>query len=172
MTIMALQIEVPTGIKLSSLKNPIIYFIAYIVSFTIAMAFWYNYHCLFAKVTNISKRVFWLNVIWLIMMSLFPMATGWISKYPFATLPQIFYISVYILWCLSYYALQFFLLIDNNVNLNDKEFNVVRLHAKLDIILLILAIAACYFLFTCIGNNNCYYPDNHLDGLHRLSLMI
>ncbi|CCI87810.1 TMEM175 family protein [Lactobacillus gigeriorum] len=60
MTIMALQIEVPTGIKLSSLKNPIIYFIAYIVSFTIAMAFWYNYHCLFAKVTNISKRVFWL----------------------------------------------------------------------------------------------------------------
>lgn len=74
------------------------------------------------------------------------MATGWISKYPFATSPQIFYISVYILWCLSYYALQFFLLIDNNVNLNDKEFNVVRLHAKLDIILLILAIAATFFL--------------------------
>lgn len=110
MTIMALEIKIPTGINLADFKHSALYIAAYFVSFIISMAFWFNYHRLFMKIDYITKRGFWINVLWLIMMSLFPMATGWLSEHPMAKIPAYFYYLVYLLWCISYYLLEYVLL--------------------------------------------------------------
>lgn len=74
------------------------------------------------------------------MMSLFPMATGWLSEHPIAKIPAYFYYLVYLLWCISYYLLEYVLLIDNDIPIKDKRFKTLRIHSVLDLVLLILSI--------------------------------
>ena len=84
MTIMVLEIKIPEGATLWSLLRERAYFLAYLISFFRIAATWYNHHYLFANAQWISRKVFWLNIVWLFFMSLFPVATGWISADPFS----------------------------------------------------------------------------------------
>lgn len=47
MTIMVLEIKIPTGDNLESLWHEVSYFYAFIISFIVIASSWYNYHYFF-----------------------------------------------------------------------------------------------------------------------------
>lgn len=113
MTIMALEIKVPTGVSWQSLLAEGPYFAAFIVSFAVIAGSWYHHHYLFTRAKWISKRAFWVNNLWLLLMAFFPVATGWVSEHINARVPEYFYFFVYLAWAAAYYLLSHVLVNDN-----------------------------------------------------------
>ena len=113
MTIMVLEIKIPEGATLWSLLRERAYFLAYLISFFRIAATWYNHHYLFANAQWISRKVFWLNIVWLFFMSLFPVATGWISADPFSRAAAYFYFLIFAVWGVTFYIMVAVLAKDN-----------------------------------------------------------
>ena len=102
LTIMVLEFKTPETAKWTGIIHQLPYFFAYIVSFLFVGVAWYNHHYMFALALRISKKVYWINNLWLFSMSLLPVATGWVGKFPQATGPEYLYLFVFIFWSLSY----------------------------------------------------------------------
>ncbi|WP_295730489.1 TMEM175 family protein [uncultured Limosilactobacillus sp.] len=113
MTIMVLEIKIPSGSHFSALWSEKAYFLAYLISFFRIAATWYNHHFLFTSAQWISRKVFWANVVWLFFMSLFPVATGWISADPFSKAAAYFYFLIFAIWGITFYIMVAMLANDN-----------------------------------------------------------
>lgn len=113
MTIMVLEIKIPRGSGWLAVWSEKAYFLAYLISFFRIATTWYNHHYLFTTARWISKRVFWLNMIWLFFMSLFPVATGWISEQIHSRVAAYFYFLIFTVWAITYYVMVGILAKDN-----------------------------------------------------------
>lgn len=113
MTIMVLEIKIPSGANLWALWREKAYFLAYFISFFRIAATWYNHHFLFTNAQWISRKVFWVNIGWLFFMSLFPVATGWISADPFSKAAAYFYFLIFAIWGITFYIMVAMLARDN-----------------------------------------------------------
>lgn len=113
MTIMVLEIKPPLGSGWKSLFTEKAYFLAYLVSFFLIATTWYNNHYLFNHSKWISVSTFWVNIMWLFMMSFSPVATAWISREPNSKAAAYFYLGIYILWELSFDLMTVILIRDN-----------------------------------------------------------
>ncbi|WP_421017139.1 TMEM175 family protein [Furfurilactobacillus cerevisiae] len=111
-TIMVLEIKAPSTFKFSAALSDLTYLSAYALSYFVICNGWYNHHYLLAITKWFSRRAFWANNIWLFTMSLIPVATAWVSRFPFAKGPEYLYFTVYVLWDVAYYGLSFVLLRD------------------------------------------------------------
>ncbi|WEE35622.1 TMEM175 family protein [Lactiplantibacillus paraplantarum] len=105
MTIMVLEVKIPVGPTFKSLSQEAPYFLAFIVSFMIICSAWYYHHYLFAHSKLISRKIYWVNCIWLLSMAFFPVATGWVSEFPLKREPGYFYFGIYIIWAILFYVL-------------------------------------------------------------------
>lgn len=105
MTIMVLEIKIPAGSSLHDLLCERAFFVAYLISFFRIATTWYNHHYLFTNARWISKSVFWLNILWLFFMSLFPVATGWVSEQPRSRAAAYFYFLIFTVWGVSFYIM-------------------------------------------------------------------
>lgn len=76
MTIMVLEFKTPTSPDWRAIFADLPYLFAYVVSFLFMGVAWYNHHYMFALSKRLTKRVFWLNNLWLLTMSLIPVATA------------------------------------------------------------------------------------------------
>lgn len=83
------------------------------ISFFRIATIWYNHHYLFTTANWISKRAFWLNMIWLFFMLLFPVATGWISEQIHSRVAAYFYFLIFTVWAITYYVMVWILAKDN-----------------------------------------------------------
>ncbi|AVI94409.1 Potassium channel [Oenococcus oeni] len=101
-TIMILEFKVPNSAKWKGITQQFPYFFAYIISFIFIGVAWYNHHYMFALAIRISKKVYWVNNFWLFSMSLLPIATGWVGKFPNFRNPEYLYFLVFIFWSLTY----------------------------------------------------------------------
>ena len=72
LTIMVLEFKTPETAKWTGIIHQLPYFFAYIVSFLFVGVAWYNHHYMFALALRISKKVYWINNLWLFSMSLLP----------------------------------------------------------------------------------------------------
>lgn len=115
-TIMVLEIKAPAGGSFSNLFSEWHTVFAYAVTFFLICTTWYNHHYLINNASWISKRSFWLNCLWLFMMSFFPVATNWVGSFPTAAAPEYFYIIVYACWGIAFYLLTMSLMKDNPDN--------------------------------------------------------
>lgn len=113
MTIMVLELKIPTGDNFQALLNERNYFIAYLISFFLIATTWYNHHYIFTIAKWISKKAFWANCVWLFLMSLTPVSTAWISEYTNSQTVAYFYFILYTLWGISFYVLLSILIKDN-----------------------------------------------------------
>ena len=113
MTIMVLEIKILQGSSWSGLWAERSYFLAYVISFFRIATTWYNHHYLFTIADWVSKRVFWLNIIWLFFMSLFPVATGWVSQQLYSQAAAYFYFLIFTVWGITFYIMVAFLARDN-----------------------------------------------------------
>ncbi len=104
-TIMVLEMKVPEGTDLSSLKPVLPIFGGYLLSFIYLGIYWNNHHHLFQSIHIVNGRVLWANLHLLFWLSLIPFATGWMGENQFAKIPVVLYGFVLLMSGLAYFLL-------------------------------------------------------------------
>jgi uncharacterized membrane protein len=105
-TIMVLELKVPTGASLSALGPTLSVFLVYILSFVNVGIYWNNHHHLLYAAKRIDGRTIWANLHLLFWLSLIPFTTAWMGENHFAAVPTAIYGCVLILAGLAYTILQ------------------------------------------------------------------
>lgn len=104
-TIMVLEIKVPHGDSLNSLKPLLPVFLSYVLSFIYVGIYWNNHHNMLHAVQKVSGAVLWANAHLLFWLSLIPFATGWMGENQFAAWPVALYGVVLFMAGTAYYIL-------------------------------------------------------------------
>jgi uncharacterized membrane protein len=106
MTIMVLELKVPHGTDLESLRPLVPVFLSYVLSFVYLGIYWNNHHHMLQATRKINGKVLWANLNLLFWLSLLPFATGWMGENHFAPIPTAGYGVVLLLAAISYTILQ------------------------------------------------------------------
>ena len=104
-TIMVLELRPPPGDSLTALQSLIPGLLIYVLSFTIIGIYWNNHHHLLRATRRISGGVMWANLHLLFWLSLVPVVTAWVGKYPQSQWPAVAYGAVGLLAGVAYYLL-------------------------------------------------------------------
>jgi uncharacterized membrane protein len=84
-TIMVLDLKVPTGGALSDLAHSLPLLIAYMLSFVNVGLYWNNHHHLFQLNPRIDGKVLWSNLFLLFWLSLVPFVIRWLDDSAYST---------------------------------------------------------------------------------------
>lgn len=90
-TLMAFNVKPPAGASLSALRTDLPELLVYVLSFAIVGTYWNNHHHLLRATARISGGVMWSNLHLLFWLSLLPIATGWVGRFPGEATPTAFY---------------------------------------------------------------------------------
>lgn len=104
-TIMVLELKIPHGDKLVSLKPLIPVLISYILSFINVAIYWNNHHHMIHAAQHINGKVLWANMHLLFWLSLVPFTTGWMGENHFTTWPVAVYGTVLFMAGIAYFIL-------------------------------------------------------------------
>jgi uncharacterized membrane protein len=102
MTIMVLELKVPHGAELASLRPLAPVFVSYVLSYLYLAIYWNNHHHLLHASSRVDGRILWANMLLLFWLSLFPFVTHWIGESGLAATPVAVYGSVLLLAALAY----------------------------------------------------------------------
>ncbi|WP_026451750.1 TMEM175 family protein [Aequorivita capsosiphonis] len=105
-TIMVLELKVPEGTDLQSLKSVLPVFSSYVLSFIYVGIYWNNHHHMMYTVEKVSGGILWANLHLLFWLSLIPFVTGWMGENHFAKLPMAMYGGVLLMAAIAYFILQ------------------------------------------------------------------
>lgn len=105
-TIMILELKIPHGTDLESLRPLLPVFLTYVLSFIYLGIYWNNHHHMFQATDRINGKILWANMNLLFWLSLIPFTTGWMGENHFAPLPTAVYGVVLLLAAVSYTILQ------------------------------------------------------------------
>ena len=86
-TIMVLEIRVPQGTTLESLRAGVPVFLAYVLSYLNVGIFWNNHHHMLHASERVNGKVLWANLALLFWLSLVPFVVRWIDEQGLTTLP-------------------------------------------------------------------------------------
>jgi len=104
-TIMVLEIKVPHGDTIASLKPLYPVFLSYVLSFIYIGIYWNNHHHMLHTVQHINGSTLWANTHLLFWLSLVPFATDWMGENHFTALPVAVYGVILFMAGFSYYIL-------------------------------------------------------------------
>jgi uncharacterized membrane protein len=79
-TIMVLELRVPHGSDLATLRPLLPVFLTYVLSFLYLGIYWNNHHHLLKACGTMSGGIMWANLHLLFWLSLFPFVTGWMGE--------------------------------------------------------------------------------------------
>ena len=105
-TIMVLEIRVPRGADLASLREDLPVLLAYVLSYVNVGIFWNNHHHMLHVTERVNGRVLWANLVLLFWLSLVPFVIRWIDEAGFAPAPVAAYGLVLVGASVSYTVLQ------------------------------------------------------------------
>jgi uncharacterized membrane protein len=105
-TIMVLELKVPHGDTLDSLRPLLPVYLSYVLSFVYVGIYWNNHHHLLHTVRTVTGGVLWANLHLLFWLSLLPFSTGWMGENHFAAMPSALYGLNLLLAAIAYYVLQ------------------------------------------------------------------
>jgi uncharacterized membrane protein len=103
---MVLELRVPHGAELATLKPLLPVFLTYLLSFIYVRIYWNNHHHLLKAAHKVTGAIMWANLHLLFWLSLFPFVTGWMGEDHFTTVPTALYGTVMLLAATAYYILQ------------------------------------------------------------------
>jgi uncharacterized membrane protein len=106
MTIMVLELKVPHGIELASLRALFPVFLSYVLSFIYLGIYWNNHHHMLSVTHQVSGGTLWANLHLLFWLSLIPFASGWMGENQFASVPTALYGVILLLAACAYLLLQ------------------------------------------------------------------
>ena len=90
-TIMAFSIPTPDGSTPGALRGLAPHLLVYVLSFVMVGIYWVNHHHLLRSADRISGSVMWSNLFLLFWLSLFPIVTAWVGRFPRHGLPAASY---------------------------------------------------------------------------------
>ncbi len=97
-TIMVFDIKIPeTSAQITSteariaLINLLPKLFTYLLSFIVLATMWVNHHAMYHKIKHSTNQLIWYNTNLLFWMSLIPLPTAYIAKYPFLPEASLFY---------------------------------------------------------------------------------
>ncbi len=93
-TVMLLEMKVPSGAGLDALRPLLPLFLSYVLSFLYVGIYWNNHHHMMHVASTVNGAVLWANLHLLFWLSLLPFATGWMGENHFAALPTALYGAV------------------------------------------------------------------------------
>jgi uncharacterized membrane protein len=105
-TIMVLELKVPHGESLETLRPLVPVFLSYVLSFVYLGIYWNNHHHMLHATHRVTGPMLWANLHLLFWLSLFPFATGWMGENHFASTPVALYGVVTLMAAIAYYILQ------------------------------------------------------------------
>jgi uncharacterized membrane protein len=104
-TIMVLELRVPEGADLTTLRPLVPVFLSYIFSFIFLGIYWNNHHHLLHAVEHVDGRILWANLHLLCWLSLVPFVTAWLGHTHFASVPVALYGVVLLFAGVAYFIL-------------------------------------------------------------------
>src|ERR1700735_1777518 len=105
-TIMVLELKVPSGSSLSSLMSSLPIYLTYALSFVNVGIFWNNHHHMLHATDRINGAVLWFNLFLLFCMSLVPFVIRWMDETHFAATPTAAYGAVLAMAAIAYVLLE------------------------------------------------------------------
>jgi uncharacterized membrane protein len=90
-TIMVLELKVPSGSDWASVQPLIPVTLSYVLSFIYVGIYWVNHHHLLHAARQVNGRVLWANLHVLFWLSLIPFVTRWMGENYLAPLPVALY---------------------------------------------------------------------------------
>ena len=105
-TIMVLELKVPSGAEFGALGPLLPVFLSYILSFAYLAIYWNNHHHMLHTVSRVTGAILWANLHLLFWLSLFPFVTGWMGENQFAPMPMALYGFVLLMAAIAYFVLQ------------------------------------------------------------------
>lgn len=115
-TIMVLELKIPHGADLESLRPLFPVFLTYVLSFVNLGIYWNNHHHMLQATKQINGKVLWANTHLLFWLSLIPFVTGWLGENHFEPLPTAIYGIVLLAASIAYYILQSLIVADHEAN--------------------------------------------------------
>lgn len=106
MTIMVLELKIPHGADIESIRPLLPIFLSYVLSFIYLGIYWNNHHHMLQATKKVNGAILWANMHLLFWLSLVPFATGWMGENHFAALPTALYGVVLLCCAISYTVLQ------------------------------------------------------------------
>lgn len=103
---MVLEMKVPRGVDLESLRPVLPVFMSYVLSFVYIGIYWNNHHHMLHTTHNVTGAMLWANLHLLFWLSLFPFATGWMGENHFALMPSALYGVILLMAAMAYWVLQ------------------------------------------------------------------
>ena len=104
-TIMVLEMKVPEGDSLRSLRPLLPVFFGYLLSFINIGIYWNNHHHMLHAAQKVNGTVLWANIHLLFWLSLIPFFTGWMGENHFTLWPVVLYGVVLLMAGVAYYIL-------------------------------------------------------------------
>ena len=112
-TIMVLEMKVPSGTDVAALAASAPVFSAYVLSYVNVGIFWLNHHHMMHATVHIDGRVLWANLALLFRLSLVPFMIRWIDEAGFSPLPTAAYGVVLAMAAVSYRLMQAAIIVRN-----------------------------------------------------------
>ncbi|MCC6650876.1 MAG: DUF1211 domain-containing protein [Candidatus Eisenbacteria bacterium] len=104
-TIMVLEIHVPSGHQLSDLRGVLPVLFGYLLSFVFVGIYWNNHHHMLQAVRHVNGPILWANLHLLFWLSLVPFATSWMGHSGIEPGPVAFYGLVLLMSGVAYFIL-------------------------------------------------------------------
>ncbi len=104
-TIMVLELRVPSGGDLAALRPLVPVFLSYVLSFIYVGIYWNNHHHLLAATERVNGAILWANMHLLFWLSLVPFATAWMGEHRQAPVPTAAYGVLLLAASLAYWIL-------------------------------------------------------------------
>ena len=105
-TIMVLELKVPHGEALATLRPLLPVFLSYVLSFVYLGIYWNNHHHMLHACHRVTGPMLWANLHLLFWLSLIPFATGWMGENHFGAAPTALYGTILLMAAIAYWILQ------------------------------------------------------------------
>src|SRR5262249_31546678 len=112
-TIMVLELKVPQGADLASLRELAPVLASYVLSFVYVAIYWNNHHHLLHACERINGAIMWANMHLLFWLSLVPFVTAWAGDHRDAPLPAALYGVVLLMAGIAYAILEWQMVREN-----------------------------------------------------------
>jgi uncharacterized membrane protein len=105
-TIMVLELKVPQGADLASLRELAPVLASYVLSFIYVAIYWNNHHHLLHACERINGAIMWANMHLLFWLSLVPFVTAWAGNHRDAPVPAALYGVVLLMAGVAYFIME------------------------------------------------------------------
>ena len=144
-TIMVLELHVPSGEGFEAIRPALPLLGAYALSFVNIGIFWNNHHHMMHSARKIDGSVLWANLFLLFCLSLVPFVIRWIGEAGISVLPVAAYGAIMIVASIAYLLLERALMVAEGEDSKVREAVGTRFKEWLSFVIYAAAVVAAFF---------------------------